>query len=103
MLAHNVYFALEDDSDAAQESLLASCREHLTNHEGTVSFHVGRLAQGLERPVNDRGFDVALQLIFAARAAHDAYQVAQRQDQFIAENKSNWKHVRVFDVDLSSD
>jgi hypothetical protein len=103
MLAHNVYFTLKDDSDAAQQALLASCRKHLTDHDGTVSFNVGRLAEGLERAVNDREFHVALQIIFSDRAAHDAYQVAQRHDDFIAENKSNWKQVRVFDVDLSSD
>ena len=47
--------------------------------------------------MNDRGFDIALHLVFHPKAAHDAYQAAPLHDQFIAENKDNWKNVRVFD------
>ena len=35
-----------------------------------------------------------------ARAAHDAYQTAPAHLQFIAENKENWRTVRVFDSNL---
>ena len=35
------------------------------------------------------------------RAAHDAYQVADLHEKFIAENKATWKKVRVFDSDVS--
>ena len=102
MLAHNVYFTLEDDSDGAQDTLLASCRKYLSDHPGIVSFHVGQLAEGLERPVNDRQFHVALQILFDSRAAHDAYQDSPSHHEFIAENNSNWKQARVFDADLTS-
>lgn len=97
LLVHNVYFTLNDASDAAQEKLLAACRKYLTGHPGTVFFACGRLEQDLRRPVNDLGFHVALHLVFEDRAAHDAYQVAPRHEQFIAEGKENWKQVRVFD------
>jgi hypothetical protein len=103
MLAHNVYFTLEDASDEAQSALIAACKKLLTDHPGTVSFFVGRLAEGLERNVNDRNFQVALNIIFQDRAAHDAYQQADRHEQFVAENKANWKQVRVFDAEVSSD
>ena len=36
------------------------------------------------------------------RPAHDAYQVAPSHQQFISENKPNWKQVRVFDADVES-
>lgn len=103
MLAHNVYFTLEDASDEAQSALIAACKQHLTNHPGTVSFFVGRLAHGLERDVNDRNFHVALNIVFEDRAAHEAYQQADRHEQFIAENKANWKQVRVFDAESSAE
>ena len=45
--------------------------------------------------------DVALQLVFTDRAAHDAYQVAPRHATFIAENRDNWAQVRVFDAHVS--
>ena len=47
--------------------------------------------------MNDRDFDVALNVVFQDAAAHDAYQKAERHLKFIAENKGNWKKVRVFD------
>ena len=55
----------------------------------------------LTRPVNQTDFDVALQVVFETRAAHDAYQVAPRHVQFIEENKANWAKVRVFDANVS--
>jgi hypothetical protein len=97
MLAHNVYFSLKDNSSAAKEKLLGACNRYLTGHPGTVFFACGTLAQELRREVNDRDFDIALHVIFQDQAAHDQYQAATRHQQFIAENKENWKKVRVFD------
>jgi len=96
-LAHDVYFALNHTSAAARSDLVAACRRHLTGHDGVLAFSVGVLAADLARPVNDRGFDVALHITFANRAAHDAYQEHARHKQFIAEQQKNWKKVRVFD------
>ena len=68
MQAHNVYFKLQDDSLPAVHALVDLCQKYLVDHPGIVSFAVGTLAEGLERDVNDRDFDVALQIIFAVRA-----------------------------------
>jgi len=100
MLAHNVYFTLVDGSEAARAALVAACKTYLSRHAGVVFFAAGTLQPGLDRPVNDRGFDVALHVVFDSRAAHDAYQQAPDHLRFIAENKSNWKQVRVFDSDV---
>ncbi len=97
MLAHNVFFSLNDASDAAKTRLVEACKKYLAKHPGTVFFACGTLAKELQRPVNDLGFDVALHLIFQTKADHDAYQSAPLHDQFIEENKANWKNVRVFD------
>ncbi len=97
MLAHNVYFALKDSSPAARQRLLAACKKYLSGHPGTVFFAAGGLAEELKREVNDRDFDVGLHIVFTDQAAHDRYQDAPAHHQFIAENKDNWKKVRVFD------
>jgi heme-degrading monooxygenase HmoA len=97
LLAHDVYFSLNDASASARAELVAACRKYLTGHDGTLAFSVGTLAAELARPVNDRDFDVALHVTFASRAAHDAYQEHARHKQFIAEQQKNWKKVRVFD------
>jgi hypothetical protein len=97
MLAHNVYFQLKDNSPAAKRKLVAACKHYLSQHPGTLFFAAGVLAEGLKRDVNDRDFDVGLHVIFTDQAAHDRYQDAAPHHQFIAENKDNWRKVRVFD------
>ena len=97
MLSHDVYFSLKDNSPEAKKKLVAACQKYLTGHDGEVFFGAGELVSELKREVNDIGFDVALHIVFKDMAAHDKYQVAKRHDQFIAENKDNWKKVRVFD------
>lgn len=96
-LVHNVYFSLHDATPAACERLLAACRKYLAPHAGITWFACGTRAAGLNREVNDREFDVSLHVVFRDLAAHDAYQTSPDHLQFIAENKANWKRVRVFD------
>jgi hypothetical protein len=97
MLIHNVFFSLNDRSPAARRKLLEACEKYLTDHPGVTFFACGTLAEPLKRPVNDRDFDVALHIIYKDQAAHDQYQVSERHQQFISENKANWAKVRVFD------
>ena len=97
LLVHNVYFTLKDRSDAAVAAMVAACRKYLTVQPGIVYFAAGPLEKGLRREVNDLDFDVALLVVFKDRASHDAYQEDATHNQFIAEMKSNWAKVRVFD------
>ena len=96
-LAHLVFFKLKDSSTEASEALVQACHKSLNNHDGIVWFSAGTVGEEFERPVNDRDFDVSLQVIFESREAHDAYQVAERHSQFVEEMKDNWDQVRVFD------
>ena len=97
MLAHNVFFALDDNSQASRDRLVEACRRYLSDHPGTVFFAAGALCDALAREVNVRDFDVALHVIFTDQAAHDAYQISPAHQTFIDENKANWRNVRVFD------
>ena len=101
MLAHMVYFTLKDNSSAAKEKLVAACKKHLSGHPGEVFFAAGTLCEDLKREVNDRDFDVALHIVFKDKAAQDQYQTAPRHEEFIKENRDNWKKVRVFDSYVS--
>ncbi len=100
-LAHMVYFTLHDASESKVRELVEACNKYLDGHPGVVYFSVGTLNKDLARPVNDHGYQVALNVVFDSRASHDAYQVAPRHTQFIEEQKANWKQVRVFDSDLA--
>jgi hypothetical protein len=97
LLVHNVYFTLKDNAGPARDRLVQSCHHYLVPHPGIVFFACGTRAGDLQRPVNDRDFDVSLHIVFEDRAAHDRYQNAALHRQFIEENKDNWKKVRVFD------
>jgi hypothetical protein len=100
-LSHMVYFTLHEASEAKVQELVDACKKYLDDHPGLLYFSVGRLNKELARPVNDHGYEVTINVVFDSRASHDLYQTAPRHLQFIAEQKANWKQVRVFDSDLA--
>lgn len=100
MIGHMVYFTLNDNSPAKARELVAACEKYLTGHPGERFFAAGVRATEFARDVNVIDWDVALHIVFQTKADHDRYQDAPRHEQFIAENKANWKQVRVFDSEL---
>ena len=101
-LSHNVFFTLKDKSTEKIDGLVQACHKYLKDHPGVVFFAAGTLVDELQRPVNDRDFQVALHVVFADKTAHDAYQTVEDHLTFIAENKENWETVRVFDSYVTS-
>ena len=97
MLAHNVFFSLTDNCPAAKQELVDDCHKLLAPIPGILFYAAGRLADDLDRNVNDREFDVALHVVFEDRAAHDAYSVHDSHQQFVQKQMGNWKNIRVFD------
>jgi Stress responsive A/B Barrel Domain len=101
MIGHMVYFTLKDGSDAKARDLVAACDKYLSKHPGEVYYSAGVRGKAFDREVNVKDWDVALHLVFKTKADHDKYAVAQRHQQFIDENKANWKQVRVFDSEIA--
>jgi hypothetical protein len=79
VLAHDVYFTLNDASPEARKELVDACEKYLKGHEGTVFFAAGTRATEM------------------GRDAHEAYQKNPRHLEFIEKMKANWKTVQVFD------
>ncbi|MFN6106589.1 MAG: Dabb family protein [Planctomycetaceae bacterium] len=100
-VVHNVFFSLHDSSPESCQRQVAACDKYLKGHDGVVYYSAGVLCPSLARPVNDRGFDVALHVVFDSMASHDAYQAHPRHQQFITESKPGWKQVRVFDSEVT--
>lgn len=100
--AHMVYFKLKESTGDAKEKLVVGCKKLLSEHEGTVYFAAGVLAEDMKRDVNDRDFDVSLHLVFKNKAAHDTYHSHPRHTKFIEEYSDMWESVRVFDSYLAS-
>ncbi len=99
-LSHSVYFTLHDRTPEKAAELVAACHKYLNVQPGIVYFAAGTCCRELDRPVNDRDWDVALHLVFVDKAAHDAYQTDPTHDRFIAEQKTGWVQVRVFDAEV---
>ncbi|HEX4147559.1 MAG TPA: Dabb family protein [Pirellulales bacterium] len=98
MFVHNVFFSLKDNSAASKQKLLEACKKYLTAHEGEVFFAVGVLCDERMLRANDRDFDVDLLIVFKRQADIAIFDKSARHVQFAAENKANWKKVRVFDA-----
>ncbi len=97
-LAHNVYFTLHDDSEAARAKLIADCYTYLSGEPGIVAFAAGEVVESHARDVNVRDWHVSLHIVFKDQQHHDLYQQAADHQTFIAENRETWKSVRVFDT-----
>ncbi len=101
MLAHIVYFTLNDNSEAKQQELVDACHKYLKDHPGVEFFAAGKLGPEFQRPVNVTDYEVSLHVYFDSKESHDKYQVIEDHQKFIDEQKSNWKQVRVFDSYVS--
>lgn len=82
MFSHIVIFWTRADIPNAAEELAAGAEEYLRPIPGILFFHVGRM-EGSERPVVDQSYQVALNVVFADRAGHDAYQSHPRHLEFV--------------------
>ena len=101
MIAHNVYFTLDDNSPAAVKAMIEDCHRCLAHLPGIVFYAAGTCSD-VDRPVSDRDYDVALQVVFQDRAALDAYSTNPTHVAFMDKHGANWKGVRVFDSCVSS-
>jgi len=97
-IAHCVYFTLNDNSATQQAALVAAGQKYLAPHDGIDFYAMGPRNAEMQRDVNDQDYDIALIVAFENQEFHDAYQVSEPHTQFIAEQKDNWKQVRVFDA-----
>ena len=99
MLAHNVFFTLDDNSPVAVQAMIDDCHVYLARLPG-ILFYAAGTCSDVDRSVSDRNYDVALHVIFQDRAALDAYSTAPEHIEFIKKRQSNWKNIRIFDSDV---
>jgi hypothetical protein len=97
MLIHSVYFWLKPGLTPAERAHFRGEVAKLGAIRTIERMYVGAPAALLERDVTERGFDVALTIVFSDGAAHDAYQVDPIHLAFVEGNKASWVRVQVFD------
>ena len=97
MLIHAVFFWLRPDLTTAQRAdFLAEVRK-LSAVKTIEKIYVGTPAKIAERSVTERGFDVALTIVFRDGPGHDAYQVDPVHLAFVERNSASWTKVVVYD------
>jgi hypothetical protein len=101
MIAHNVYFTLNDSSSAVVQGMVDDCHRYLAKLPGIIFYAAGTCSD-VERSSSDRDYDVALHIVFEDRAALDVYMTHPKHVEFINKHGNNWKDLRVFDSCVSS-
>jgi hypothetical protein len=96
MLAHNVFFSLAENSQAARQAMVEDSHKYLAPIPGIVFYAAGTVSD-VERPVVDRGYDVALHVVFRNKEAMEEYLVHPKHLEYVKKHQPKWKRVRVFD------
>lgn len=99
MFSHVVIFWTDPSNPAAATELIEGARRYLAPIPGVQQFHVGRMVPS-HRPVVDQSYQVGLHILFADKAAQDAYQVHPLHVEFVEKVfKRVCKKVLIYDFE----
>jgi hypothetical protein len=97
MFVHSVYFWLKTDLSEADLAAFREGLESLRKCPTVKYLHLGTPPRA-ERPVVDDSFSVGLVTVFDDRAGHDAYQVDEVHNKFVADHSGKWDRVLIYDM-----
>ena len=86
----------------AKKKLVDACYKYLKDHDGVLYFSAGVRAEDVKEKVSAADWDVGLHIVFKDKAALAKYGPHPAHQKFIAENKENWKGVKVYDSLIDS-
>jgi hypothetical protein len=92
-----VYFKLADRLPGTKARFIEYCRKYLSRFPGQIHFSVGPRDVEMQRDVNARDFDVAMNMIFNSKAAYEAYANADRHKEFIFQTAGMSTTRKVYD------
>ena len=98
MLVHTVYFWLRPDLTAAQIADFRRGVESLGTIKSVEKCYVGTPAKTEKRPIIDDSYSFGLTVVVTDVAGHDLYQVDPIHLKFIADFKSFWTKVQIYDA-----
>ena len=97
MLVHAVYFWLKPELTEAQRAEFQRGVETLAGIASVEQVYIGRPAATPKRPVIDDSYAVALVVLCKDLAAQEAYQVDPLHLAFVANFKTYWTRVQIYD------
>jgi hypothetical protein len=98
MLIHTVFFWLKPELTEAQRTEFRRAVETLGGIKAVEKIYVGTPAATEKRPIIDSSYSVALTVVCKDVAAHDAYQVDPIHLAFVAQCKTFWSRVQIYDA-----
>jgi hypothetical protein len=99
MFSHIVIFWTKPGEPEASKKLMDGMHQYLKPIPGIQHFHAGGMVPS-HRPVVDQSYQAALNVIFADKAAQDAYQVHPMHVEFVEKIlKPNVAKVLVYDFE----
>jgi hypothetical protein len=99
MLVHTVYFWLKPELTPAQLADFRRGVESLAGIKAVEKIYVGAPAATGKRPIIDDTYSLALTVLCANVAAHDAYQVDPLHLAFVNTFKTYWSRVIIYDAE----
>lgn len=99
MLVHTVYFWLKPELTPAQLADFRRGVESLAGIKAVDKIYVGTPAATGKRPIIDDSYSLALTVLCANLAAHDAYQVDPLHLAFVNTFKTYWARVIIYDAE----
>ncbi len=82
MFSHVVIFWTDPAQPKAVDELLDGIHRYLRGIPGILHFHAGRMVPS-HRPIVEQSYQVALNIVFSDKAAHDAYQEHPEHVEFV--------------------
>ena len=82
MFSHIVIFWTMPNNPRATEELMAGAEKYLRSVPGILHFHIGKMVAS-HRPVVDKYYQVAMNVIFSSKQAQDDYQVHPSHLEFV--------------------
>ncbi len=99
MLVHSVYFYLKEGVSDGEKADFRQSVAALGNIETVHALYLGSPAATPDRPVIEKGYALALTVLFRTIEDHNVYQEHTNHLKFIQENRNLWKKVVVYDAD----
>lgn len=97
MFIHNVYFWMKDGLDADALKAFEAGLDSLCKNPPAKQGAYGKPGVS-RRDVVDGSFSYGLHVVFDDEAGHDAYQVGEVHQAFLAAHASKWERVQVYDT-----
>ena len=97
MFVHIVFFWLKHPEEQANHEALRAGLDSLTSIDADTTVYIGTPAE-TRRPVIDHSYDFNLTMVFADKAAHDAYQEHPQHLAFVEKCAHLWERVQIYDA-----